>query len=484
MQGSFTPDSAEKFLALMREAGYETSDLADTGKFQNFSEGVKSRGEQQFVAKSGEARGEYIENYDYTRCVRPNGTAYGTGGTCRKGTPEEKGENDAIGQLASMLPKGSKIVESSGRTQTVGAKGKVKAALTGEHWAVINEKMKEVGEKLSRQEGLLKRMSDSPKFDDLRKTTQDKIEKLSSTYKKLNQTKMQIRDSLEKERTETGRIRPLVPENLTPNGVTKFPSKARISQAADPSPSKGATSDKKKRGAKPGGMRVTEKIKALGAKDLEKVLSDPRLNDRQREQLNKLLKEKQGEGLKGPQAATSKGGTLPHSVAMARRTEAMFKRGEQIGAKAQNYLRDRGALQAPLGSRLSNAEGRAGRVVYANRNRLAQIRMRRVNDAMDDRSPGGAKKDTMVGDSSPAKIAAKEGQRRQELAQKRELRGQELGNAMVLNANITERVRANYGGTLATKKARAELQAALDKEGALNRDEISRMLKADRAERR
>jgi hypothetical protein len=99
---------------------------------------------------------------------------------------------------------------------------------------------------------------------------------------------------------------------------------------------------------------------------------------------------------------------------------------------------------------------------------------------MDDRSPGWAKKDTMVGDSSPARGAAKEGQRRQELAPKRELRGQELGNAMVLNANITERVRANYGGTLATKKARAELQTALDKEGALNREEITRMLEAQR----
>jgi hypothetical protein len=534
MQGSFTPDSAEKFLALMREAGYEASAISSVGGLQDFSEGARSRGEQQFVAKSGEARGEYIENYDYTRCVKPDGGVYGTAGQCRKGVQEDKEENDAMGQLARMLPKGSKIVGSSGRTQTVGAKGKVKAGLTDEHWVVINEKWKEVGEKLSRQMGLLKRMSDSPKFDDLRKTTQDKIEKLNRAFTKLNDTKAKIRDSLERGRTETGRMRPLVASNLTPKGVEKLPPKARISQPTDPTPSKEMVLDKKKRGAKPGGMRVTEKIKALGAEGLRKVLNDPRLNDRQRGQLNKLLKEKQGEGLKGPQAATSKGGTLPHSVAMARRTEAMFKRGEQIGAKAQDYLRDRGALQAPLGSRLSNAEGRAGRVVYANRNRLAQIRMRRVNAAMDDRSPGGAKKDTTIGDLSPAKIAAmenkakrmarknrqadraalarklakemggddrdpsknktalrlvqekvaKEGQRRQEPAPKRELRGQELGNAMVLHANIAERVRANYGGSLATKKARAELQAELDKEGALNRDEISRMLKADRAERR
>jgi len=28
--------------------------------------------------------------YDFTRCVRPDGSAYGTGGKCRKGTEEEK----------------------------------------------------------------------------------------------------------------------------------------------------------------------------------------------------------------------------------------------------------------------------------------------------------------------------------------------------------------------------------------------------------
>jgi hypothetical protein len=30
--------------------------------------------------------------FDFTRCVRPDGSAYGTGGVCRKGTPEEKAE--------------------------------------------------------------------------------------------------------------------------------------------------------------------------------------------------------------------------------------------------------------------------------------------------------------------------------------------------------------------------------------------------------
>ena len=32
------------------------------------------------------------DSYDFTRCVRPNGTAYGTGGKCKKGTEEAKSE--------------------------------------------------------------------------------------------------------------------------------------------------------------------------------------------------------------------------------------------------------------------------------------------------------------------------------------------------------------------------------------------------------
>jgi len=120
MHGSFTPDSAEKFLELMREAGYETSALPDSAGLQTFSELGINPGATQGdvwsgnVADFGEVRGEYIENYDYTRCVRPNGTAYGTGGTCRKGTPAEKEEHDALSQLQQMLPKGEKIVTSSG----------------------------------------------------------------------------------------------------------------------------------------------------------------------------------------------------------------------------------------------------------------------------------------------------------------------------------------------------------------------------------
>ena len=66
------------------------------------------------------------EMFDFKRCLRPNGSVYGTGGTCRKGTEtDEEDEEDVMSQLAAILPKGEKIVASSGKTYTVGSRGKL-----------------------------------------------------------------------------------------------------------------------------------------------------------------------------------------------------------------------------------------------------------------------------------------------------------------------------------------------------------------------
>ncbi len=37
------------------------------------------------------------ETYDFTRCVKPDGTVYGTAGQCRKGTEEAKVEAPPAG---------------------------------------------------------------------------------------------------------------------------------------------------------------------------------------------------------------------------------------------------------------------------------------------------------------------------------------------------------------------------------------------------
>ena len=88
MKGHFSEESLSQFVKL---AYAETS--------QNFSE-------EDF--------------FSFTRCVRPNGTAYGTGGKCRKGTEEASQEKKAIDELGSMLPKGEKIVDSKGGLHTAG----------------------------------------------------------------------------------------------------------------------------------------------------------------------------------------------------------------------------------------------------------------------------------------------------------------------------------------------------------------------------
>jgi hypothetical protein len=58
MQGTFSDQSLQVYTSLV--AGKNSSDFSET------------------------------EAYDYTRCVRPNGTAYGTGGTCKKGKESTK----------------------------------------------------------------------------------------------------------------------------------------------------------------------------------------------------------------------------------------------------------------------------------------------------------------------------------------------------------------------------------------------------------
>ena len=61
---------------------------------------------------------EALEALDFARCQRPDGSFYGTGGTCRKGSPAGAKEKEA--------PKGRK---SSGKVSDADAK-KLSASLT------------------------------------------------------------------------------------------------------------------------------------------------------------------------------------------------------------------------------------------------------------------------------------------------------------------------------------------------------------------
>jgi hypothetical protein len=92
---------------------------------------------------------------------------------------------------------------------------------------------------------------------------------------------------------------------LRPNG-TIYGSRGKCKQGTEIG-AKEESQVKGKRGPKAGGMRLTEKIKGLGAEDLKKVLQDPRVTPKQRAVLEGLLKSKRG--VKAPEGRLVKQGT-------------------------------------------------------------------------------------------------------------------------------------------------------------------------------
>ena len=88
------------------------------GKSSDHAERLVSMGYSEDVAQ--EVSAMLDGTYDFTTCERPNGSRYGTGGKCRKGTEVSAEEKSAIDQLADLLPEGEKILDSSGKSHTVG----------------------------------------------------------------------------------------------------------------------------------------------------------------------------------------------------------------------------------------------------------------------------------------------------------------------------------------------------------------------------
>jgi hypothetical protein len=85
------------------------------GKTADHAERLMSMGYSEQVAQ--EVSAMLDGTHDFTRCERPNGSHYGTGGKCRQGTEVSADEQSAIDQLARMIPKGEKIMDSSGKVQ-------------------------------------------------------------------------------------------------------------------------------------------------------------------------------------------------------------------------------------------------------------------------------------------------------------------------------------------------------------------------------
>jgi len=127
--GHFSSESLSLFQEKVIQEGGET-DISYSGG-DNFLVSLLNTGSliQNPIAEDiGKIRGEYIDNYDYTRCQRPNGTFYGTAGQCRLGTqtgakPESKviRETYSWGSIVKVSndPKSSSIILHSGEQDAV-----------------------------------------------------------------------------------------------------------------------------------------------------------------------------------------------------------------------------------------------------------------------------------------------------------------------------------------------------------------------------
>lgn len=70
-----------------------------------FSENIGSIADWYQVLFGTNPKEDFTEScFDFTRCVRPDGTAYGTGGKCRKGTEREKPYKAAVTQGRFNIP--------------------------------------------------------------------------------------------------------------------------------------------------------------------------------------------------------------------------------------------------------------------------------------------------------------------------------------------------------------------------------------------
>jgi len=85
--GYFSRESLESFQKKVLSEGGVTSFSESPGDlFLSSALNTGATVEFPVADDIGSVRGEYVDNYDYTRCQRPNGTFYGTAGQCRLGS--------------------------------------------------------------------------------------------------------------------------------------------------------------------------------------------------------------------------------------------------------------------------------------------------------------------------------------------------------------------------------------------------------------
>ena len=79
------------------------------------------------------------ETYDFTRCVRPDGSSYGTGGKCRKGSEQAKDTKEG-GKSSIFKPGAQEKIERTRKAYTDAVHKELAAIKTGNEAAIAKAK--------------------------------------------------------------------------------------------------------------------------------------------------------------------------------------------------------------------------------------------------------------------------------------------------------------------------------------------------------
>jgi len=132
--------------------------------------------------------------YDFTRCVRADGSAYGTRGKCKSGK-----EGAAIKSLAGMLPEGETIVDSQGGSHKSGKGGAVKD--DNNMLYHLGRKIKQIESSLSHHNKFLRGNPDPS--DPAAKRRMEIVKRLKDSQMKLREKQQQ----LDKKLRESGNLK-------------------------------------------------------------------------------------------------------------------------------------------------------------------------------------------------------------------------------------------------------------------------------------
>jgi hypothetical protein len=96
MFGTFTEEALARYESLVRTDFKEKRVVAKQGTEQHSNLGISDEDHSFIDTDESQDADDYAEFYDYTTCIRADGTLYGTGGKCRKGTEVSA---DAVARL-------------------------------------------------------------------------------------------------------------------------------------------------------------------------------------------------------------------------------------------------------------------------------------------------------------------------------------------------------------------------------------------------